>query len=291
MLLNPITYHAPTSVNEAVKLYTALPDARILAGGTFLLNSLKLLKRKGMKTPQNVISLKNVAELKGISLEGGTLIVKSMTTITDLFNSPLLDDNFSVLHTVCRNISTTPIRNMATVGGNLTCRYTWTELGSVLITLEADLHLLGANGETEIIPAENFFTNGAKTNNKILTHVSIKRDPTVTLSYQRVKKLSDVDIPMLAVCMRTRFKGNRFNDTRVTVNSWTTFAKRDMILEGFLNQSSSESGVAKEALNHLDTTIYDTRSDDYKKAMFRVSIKNGVLGLMNGRKNDDVSHH
>ena len=104
MLLNPITYHAPASALDAAKLYATLPDARILAGGTFLLNSLKLLKRKGMKTPQNVISLKNVTDLKGISLEGDTLIVKSMTTITDLFNSPLLTDNFSVLHTVCRNI-------------------------------------------------------------------------------------------------------------------------------------------------------------------------------------------
>ena len=289
MLLNPLTYHSPTTALEAAKLVTSLPEARILAGGTFLLNSLKLLKRKGMKTPQNVISLKKVEELRGISYQDNNLCVGSMTTITDLFNSPLLTDNFLLLKKVCRNISTTPIRNMATVGGNLTCRYTWTELGATLITLEAELHFLGGSGEKEAIPAEDFFSKGAKTN-KILTHVSVKKDKKATVSYQRVKKLSDVDVPMLAVAMRTHFDGNHFTNTRVAVNSWTTFAKRDLILEQFLNQSTCDKAIAQEALDHLDTTIYDTRSDDYKKAMFRVSIKNAINGLIEGRKNGHIDY-
>lgn len=284
MLLNPITYHAPETVMEAAKLYAALEEAKILAGGTFILNTLKALKRRGTKTPKHVISLKKISGLKGIHIEGDRLIIKSMTTITDLFNCPFLTDNFSVLRTVCRNISTTPIRNMATVGGNLTCRYTWTELGAVLIALEANLHLMGSDGQEEVVSAEDFFTGGAKTNNRILTHVCVKRDKMATLSYQRVKKLSDVDVPMLAVCMRTHFEGNRFTKTRVTVNSWTTFARRDFILEKFLDQSTCDNGVAATALNYLDTSIYDTRSDDYKKAMFRVSIKNAVLELIERRK-------
>jgi aerobic carbon-monoxide dehydrogenase medium subunit len=280
MLLNPITFHLPTTTVEAAKLYATLSEAKLLAGGTFLLNSLKSLKHKGLKTPKHVISLKKINELKGIEANKERLLIRSMTTITDLFNFPDLDDNFSVLKTVCRNISTNPIRNMATVGGNLTCRYTWTELGAVIITLEADMHFIGSDGNDEVISAENFFNSGAKTN-KIFSHLTIKRDKTASVGYQRIKKSSDVDIPMLAVCAKTNFVKNRFSQTRVTVNSWTTFAKRDAILENFLNQSSADQDVAHKALNHLDTTIYDTRSDDYKKAMFRVSIKNVITKLVN----------
>lgn len=278
MLLNPIKFHAPTTTREAAKLYATLGEAKILAGGTFLLNSLKSLKHKNLKTPKNIISLANIAELKGITANAEKITIKAMTTITDLFDSPLLADNFSVLKTVCHNISTMPIRNMATVGGNLTCRYTWTELASAMIALEADMHFIDAEGQEETVSAEIFFSGGAKTH-KIFSHVTIKRDETASLSYRRVKKLSDVDIPMLAVCVKTNFKGNRFTNTRVAINSWTTFAKRDLTLESFLNQSSAGNGVATEALNHLDISIYDTRSDDYKKVMFRASLKSAIAEL------------
>ena len=129
MLLNPVTLHTPKTIAEAASLYASCNEVRIIAGGTFLLNSLKLLKRKGVKTPKNIISLRKIDELKGISTDTEKLTIRTMTTINELFDSSLLTDNFKVLHTVCRNISTNPIRNMATVGGNLTCRYTWTEMG------------------------------------------------------------------------------------------------------------------------------------------------------------------
>lgn len=279
MLLNPLTFHSPQSLEEAINLYSGLAEARLLAGGTFLLNSLKLLKRRGIKTPQNIISLKRVPELKGVSVTEEALTVGSMTIINDLFDSPHLKDNFSVLRTVCRNISTNPIRNMATVGGNLTSRYTWTELGAPLIALETKMHFVGANNVTEDITVEEFFNNAAKTS-KILKCLTIKRDKTASIAYQRVKKLSDVDVPLLGVCIKTNFINGRFTNTRAAINSGTFFAKRDLILEEFLNRSHAKENIAKEALDHLDTSIYDTRSDDYKKQMFRVSIKNAIQDLI-----------
>src|SRR3989338_1970986 len=156
MLLNPITLHTPKTIAEAAALYADLNEVRVIAGGTFLLNSLKLLKRKGSKTPQHILSLRKIDELKGISADEENLTIRAMTIINDLFDSPLLTDNFKVLRTVCRNISPNPIRNMATVGGNLTCRYTWTEMGAVMIALDADMHFQAANTQ-ETVSAEEFF--------------------------------------------------------------------------------------------------------------------------------------
>ncbi len=279
MLLNQFTFHAPDSLSEAVKLYASFSDARLLAGGTFLLNSLKLLKRKGIKTPQNIISLKKIAELKKISADNQELRIGSMVVINELFASSHLTDNFAILKTVCRNISTNPIRNMATVGGNLTSRYTWTELGAPLIALEAQMHFVGPNQETENITVEDFFKNAAKTN-KILSHLTIKRNPSVRLGYYRVKKLSDVDIPLLAVCARTTFQNDKLTDSRVSVNNTVGFARRDFILEKYLDSASISSDLPEQALNHLDTGIYDERGDDYKKAMFRVAIKRALEDLI-----------
>ena len=238
MLLNPVTVHTPRSVSEAASLYAGCQDARIIAGGTFLLNSLKLLKRKGSKTPQNIISLRKVEELRGISADAEKMTIRAMTIINDLFDSDLLTDNFRVFHTVCRNISTNPIRNMATVGGNLTCRYTWTEMGAVMIALDAEMHFRGADGKEEIISAEQFFKNAARSD-KLFTQVTLKRDKTASIAYRRVKKTMHVDVPLLCVCVKTNFAGNRFTNTRVTVNNGTAFAQRDYTLEKFLDTATA----------------------------------------------------
>ncbi len=279
MLLNPLTFHTPKTIDELAQLYAKLDSVKLQAGGTFLLNALKLLKRKGAKTPEHIVSLSKISDLKGIEANEDGLTIKTMTTIDELFESLLLDDNFKVLRTVCRNISTQPIRNMATVGGNLTCRYTWTEMPAVMTGLEANMHFIDTTGQKNTLTAEDFYKNNAKTD-KILTHVTIKRDKTASIVYRRVKKTAYVDIPLLSIIIKTSFKGKRFTNTKVSVNNCVAFAQRDNILEDFLNTQDAREGLGQEALDHLNESIYDKRSSDYKKHMFRVSIKNAINELV-----------
>ncbi len=278
MLLNPLTFHAPNSLGEAAKLYRSLENVKLQAGGTFLLNALKLQKRKGAKTPDHVVSLHKINELKGIEVDAAKMTIKSMTTITDLFDSDKLADNFSVFHIVCRNISTQPIRNMATVGGNLTCRYTWTEMPAAMIGLEAKMHFMDADGKEEILEAEDFYKNAAKTD-KLFTHVTIARDKKCAIAYRRVRKTQFVDIPLLSLLIKTTFQDKKFTNTRVSINNCVNFAQRDLKLEGFLNGKKASASLAQEALENLTTDIYDIRSTDYKKHMFRVSIKSAIEEL------------
>jgi CO/xanthine dehydrogenase FAD-binding subunit len=285
VLLNPLTFHAPQTAREAAQLFGTLPGVRIQAGGTFLLNSLKLLKRNGAKTPEHVLSLGKVGELKGLFWEKDQLIIKSMTTITDIFEYPELKDNTAVLRKVCRDISTTPIRNMATVGGNLTCRYTWTEMPAVMIGLEAKLHFLGADGQTEIVVAQDFFKNEARTH-KILLQVSIPHQPQSKVVYRRVKKTVHVDIPLLSFLIKTTPDKGCFSRTVVAVNNCVAFAQRDTALETFLNGRKMAAGLGSQALDHLTSAIYDTRSSDYKKAMFRVSMKSAIDEIVSSNGSD-----
>ena len=275
MLLNPLTLHLPKTSLEAARLYKELEDSKVLAGGTFLLNSMKLLKTKGTKTARNILSLAKVDELKGVTQQGDILTIKAMTRINDLLDAPLPDGHLRILHTVCKNISTNPIRNMATVGGNLTCRYTWTEMGAVMIALEAKMHFLGPDGKEDIIEAEDFFKNAARSE-KLFTHVTIKIQKEARTAYRRVKKTIHVDIPLLAICVKTEIKDKKWYNTKIGINNGVAFAHRDIALEEFLNKSSSSSELGKEALEHLTTAIYDTRSSDYKKHVARVSLKSAI---------------
>jgi CO/xanthine dehydrogenase FAD-binding subunit len=276
-----LTLHLPKTSLEAARLYKELEDSKVLAGGTFLLNSMKLLKTKGTKTARNILSLAKVEELKGVNFEGDTLTIKAMTRINDLLASPLPNGHLQILHTVCRNISTNPIRNMATVGGNLTCRYTWTEMGAVMIALEAKMHFLGPDGREDNIDAEDFFKNAARSE-KLFTHVTIKTNKSARTAYRRVKKTVHVDIPSLAFCIKTEIKDKKWYNSRIGINNGVAFALRDPVLEEFLNKSSSSKDLGKEALEHLTTSIYDTRSSDYKKHIFRVSLRSAIEELCHG---------
>jgi len=283
MLLNPFTFHTPESLSEAVKLYTELNNVKINAGGTFLLNSLKLLKKKGTKTPKHIISLRKIKELQEISADNEQMSIKSMVTISDLFNSDLLTDNFAILKKVTKDISTTPIRNMATIGGNLTCRYTWTELPAIMSGLDAQMHFINSEEKEETLSAEVFFKNAAKTD-KIFTGVTIKRNKNVSVSYQRVKKSPNVDIPLLSIFIKTIFEGNQFTQTKVVINNGADFVKRDYVLENFLNKNTCSENLPEDALKHLDTAIYEERGTDYKKHMFTVCIKKAIKELMDQSK-------
>ena len=215
---------------------------------------------------------------KGVTFQNDILTIKAMTRINELFESPLLKGHLNILHTVCRNISTNPIRNMATVGGNLTCRYTWTEMGAVMIALDAQMHFLGGDGKEDIISAEDFFKNAARCE-KLFTHVTIKAQDSSRAVYRRVKKTVHVDIPLLALCVKTDIKAKQWYNTRIGINNGVAFAQRDPILEEFLNKSSSSPDLGKEALEHLTTAIYETRSSEYKQHMFRVSLRSAIEEL------------
>ncbi len=281
MLLNKFQLYLPATALDAAKLYKELEDVKILAGGTFVLNSLKLLKTKGTRTAKNVLSLAKVNELKGIELKENLLTIKAMTTINDLLISPLIKDNLKVLHTVCRNISTNPIRNMATIGGNLTCRYTWTEMGAVMIALDASMHFLLPDGNVNICSAEDFFKNNARCE-ALFTHVTIPYDPRFRTAYRRVKKTLHVDVPLLAVCVRTDLNKKQWCNTRVGINNGIAFAQRDYMLESFLNDSEPADDLSYKAMEHLTKDIYDLRSSEYKQHMFRVSLKQAITQILQG---------
>ena len=248
-----------------------------------MINNLKLLKKKGSKTPEHVLSLSHICDLKGIVDAGNSVTIRSMTTIDEILGSSVLTDHLPVLKTVARDIATQQIRNMATLGGNLTCRYTWTEMPAAMIALEADMHFLYGDGREEIVPAEEFFKNAAKTD-KILTHVVIKKEKGASAAYFRVKKSPYVDIPILSLCIKARLGEKKFNGVVVAINNGVAFAQRDHALEGFLNGRPATEQTVEEALTRLEASVYETRSTDYKRHMFRVGIKTVLCELIQGNR-------
>jgi 4-hydroxybenzoyl-CoA reductase subunit beta len=90
-------------------------QARLLAGGTDLIPLMKL----GLLKPSQVVGLKNLPQLRGIKREGQVLRIGAMTPLSDLAGSATIRKELSVLYDAVTAVAAPPIRNVATIGGNI----------------------------------------------------------------------------------------------------------------------------------------------------------------------------
>ncbi|MHB1654188.1 MAG: FAD binding domain-containing protein [Desulfitobacteriaceae bacterium] len=139
-------YFRPRSVAEAVMLGQN-PGVTYLGGGTDLV----LQMRQGKVSPQGLVDLGNVAELKEIRRSGDTLEIGSMVTFTDLVESKLVNEGANALWLACQSMGSPAIRNQATIGGNLGNCSPAADALPALLALGAGVSLSSRVGE-EVIP-------------------------------------------------------------------------------------------------------------------------------------------
>ena len=110
-------YARPKTREDVVRLLGEEPgSAAILAGGTDLLS----LMKDRIRTPQRLVSLRDVEELRGVTYDGGTgLRIGAMTSLADLAEHPSLHESYPSLFHAIRGIHGQQIQNMGTVGGEL----------------------------------------------------------------------------------------------------------------------------------------------------------------------------
>jgi 4-hydroxybenzoyl-CoA reductase subunit beta len=109
-------FRAPSTLEEALSILDDYHGgARVLAGGTDLIPLMKY----GLDAPGTIMSLKNVTSLSGIKLENKEFHIGAMTSLADLLSSSIIKDNFQALHQAIAAVAAPPIRNVATVGGNI----------------------------------------------------------------------------------------------------------------------------------------------------------------------------
>jgi 4-hydroxybenzoyl-CoA reductase subunit beta len=109
-------YHEPASVDQALRVISERRGTcRVLAGGTELLPLMKL----GLAHPSNLVSLSSIAGLSGISSTDGMLRIGAMTTLAEVAASAAVRQRFTALYEAVESVAAPPIRNGATVAGNL----------------------------------------------------------------------------------------------------------------------------------------------------------------------------
>jgi 4-hydroxybenzoyl-CoA reductase subunit beta len=117
MRLPPFRYHAPRTAREVAEILAGEgPDAMVVAGGTDLYPNMK--RRHQM--PKTVVSLRRVAELRGIERHGdGSFRIGPAETLRTVERDAGVGEELPALRDAVMSISTPILRNMGTIGGNV----------------------------------------------------------------------------------------------------------------------------------------------------------------------------
>jgi aerobic carbon-monoxide dehydrogenase medium subunit len=109
------TYHRPASLEAAVRLTSAIDDAKILAGGMSLLPTLK----QRLTRHSDIVDLAGLGSLAGIRRDADHLVIGAMTRHADVAASAEVNGAIPALAVLAEGIGDPLVRNCGTIGGSI----------------------------------------------------------------------------------------------------------------------------------------------------------------------------
>ena len=219
--------------------------------------------------------------LNGSILRGGKISeeyyeIDSTATVTDLKNSEVLNAHFPNLQQHLKLVSSTPIRNIATIAGNLVNASPIGDLSVFLLVLDTVL-ILNDNGKRRDVALKDFF-KGYKIINKTPTEMIEKikfKLPSndIFFNFEKVCKRTYLDIASLNCAISLKIKDNYIEKAAISMGGVSPIPLFLEETSAFLIGQKADIQTAIEANDILQkeiTPISDVRgSSDYKRLLAR----------------------
>jgi len=258
------------------------PDSKKnLGGGT----DLYVQQHEKMVTAE-INFLFNKNELNGIRRDANKCIMGASVTVTDLMESKIITDAFPDFKKISKLISSTPIRNIATIAGNFVNASPIGDFTILFLALDAKIILSDGNIKREIALRE--FYKGYKQLDKkenecieqILFELPGKKD---ILNFEKVSKRTHLDIASVNTAIKINTDGKIIFDAGLSaggVGPVPTFLSKT---SAFLKDKKVIEEIIDEAIEIAQSEISpisDARgSEDYKRLLLSQLIKAHFITL------------
>lgn len=281
MITDKFEYLDPKTMEEASLLLSKhKATAKIIAGGTDLLVQLK----QGEGLPRYIINMKGIPNHDFITCdEKEGLRIGALATIHSLEVSPVIRQKFSILAQAANQLGTSPVRNCATIGGNLCNAAPSAETAPALLVLEARVKIVSADGE-RTVPIEDFFTGPGQTvlhPHEILSEIQIPnplpRSGGVYLA-QTVRKA--LDLAIVGVAVVTTLDGDILKDVKIALGAVAPTPIRARRAEAVIRGQRLSDALPDEAglaASEEASPIDDIRgSAEYRRKVIRVLVGRAI---------------
>jgi carbon-monoxide dehydrogenase medium subunit len=145
-------YERAESVDQAIELL-GREDAKAIAGG----HSLIPLLRLRFARPSVLVDIGRLEELRYVREDGDRIAIGALSRHADLALDPVLAAGCGLMARVAGNVGDPQVRHRGTIGGSVAHGDPASDLGTILLTLDADFVARGPDGE-RTIPGSEFFT-------------------------------------------------------------------------------------------------------------------------------------
>jgi len=157
-----------------------------------------------IQAPLHFLSLE--PSYQGVTIENNTCIIKGSATATDLIEHPVLNATIPNWHAYMKLISSTPIRNIGTITGNLVNASPIGDFSILLLALQATITLENSQGHQRSLPLHRFFKAYKvldKTQEEIITAIKFElpNDGT-SINFEKVCKRKFLDIATVNSAIR-----------------------------------------------------------------------------------------
>ena len=222
-------YQAPASLDDATALIMDESGVvRVLAGGTDVLVQM----HADIVDPDLLVDIKNIAELREISLDGGSWRFGAAATGKELMDHAAFNAAWPGIMDGVRLIGSLQIRGRATVGGNLCNASPAADSVPPLIAARATAVIAGPAGRRRI-PIEDVATGPGRTSlapGEIVVCFELpERPPNSGDAYLRFTPRTEMDIAVVGAAVNLTLDGDGIcTDARVALGA---VAPRALLVE------------------------------------------------------------
>ncbi|MGQ4833016.1 MAG: FAD binding domain-containing protein [Candidatus Asgardarchaeia archaeon] len=275
----------PTTEDELYDILDTYKEkAKVLAGGSDLL----LLMRKGVIKPEVIVNIMEIQSLKFIEENEKEVRIGATCTYSEIIENEIIKTNFPELVEAIKKIASTPIRNRATMAGNLANASPAADSAPILIVLGAKLKLKSKEGEREV-PVEDFFLGVRKTvlkPNEIIREIIIpKKAKNFEATFYKLGKRNALVLAVVSTAVSIKLSENgTIEDARIALGSVAPVPlrakKAEEVIKGKVPTLELIEECAKVAMNE-SKPISDVRaSAEYRKEMVFVLTRRVLINTL-----------
>ena len=224
--------------------------------------------------------------MQGIEIDNGKCRIGAATTTEALRQSPLLASIIPGMASFMDLVSSTPIRHMATVGGNLVNASPIGDLSIFFLGLDAVISLQN-QGRLRTLPLREFFLDYKVLNkdaNEILAAIWFEPFTKATrFNFEKVSKRRHLDIASVNSALRLEMNDGRIDSASLAAGGVAPVPKFLAKTSAFLTGQHLSNEVVQNALAILDeeiSPISDVRgSAEYKRLLLKQQVIGHFLTL------------
>jgi len=278
--VNSFEYFAPASIDETLDLLVQKgEDAKIVAGGTGLINMMK----QRLVNPDVLISIGKLPGLDSVDVSNGTAKLGALVNHQALVTSPEVGEMLPLLRETYAHVATVRVRNFATVGGGLAHGDPNQDPQVSLLVQNASVNLRSKQG-TRNLPLADFLVDYYETAirpDEVLTDLQVPVLPKgAGYAYLKFLPRTADDYATVSAAAVVTMNNGAIGEARIAFGSAAPTAKRCPESEKMLaGQKPTEEllRAAGEKAKELADPVSDGRgSAGYKKDMVAVFVRRAL---------------